>query len=81
MRKWSTDYDLITEWAGGEENVSLMHKRGREYVLNLAHDFSHECSMNRRYDCGHVAYGPPRRLPRSCPECTPVATDGGGDDR
>lgn len=81
MYRWSTDYDLIVEWAGGEENVSIMHKRGREYVA----DYSERpdaienqwASMNRRYDCGHVAYGPPRLLPSECPECKRVATDGG----
>lgn len=75
--KWSTDYDVIAEWAGGEENVSIMHTRAHEYVLDLSGKYPFECSMNQRYDCGHGAYGPPRRLPRECPECKPVATDGG----
>ena len=81
MWKWSTDYSAMAEWAGGEENVSIMHKRGREYVLDLSTDEAvienQECCMNRGYDCGHAAYGPPRRLPAACPECHPVATDGG----
>lgn len=73
MQRWSTDYGLIAEWAGGEENVSIMHKRGREYVIDLSTEGAvienQEVCMNQRYDCGHVAYGPPKRLPTECPEC------------
>lgn len=73
MWKWSTDYEEISEWAGGEENVSIMHKRGQEYILDLSTNeiviANQECCMNRRYRCGHVAYGPPLRLPSTCPEC------------
>lgn len=72
MWKWSTDYELIAEWAGGEENVSIMHKRAHEYALDLSTDEevieNMECCLNHVYDCGHVAYGPPRRLPSNCPE-------------
>ncbi|WP_135828550.1 hypothetical protein [Halorussus halobius] len=60
-----------------EERISILHKRGREYVLNLAPENPYTECLNRQYDCGHVAYGPPRELPSTCPECQPVATDGG----
>lgn len=89
--RWTPDYSLAFEmavgvkpenWkdedpAPGEDRISIMHKRGREYVLDLSKEFEFECCMNRRYDCGHVAYGPPKRLPKRCPECHPTATDGG----
>ncbi|TQQ78572.1 hypothetical protein EGH24_13705 [Halonotius terrestris] len=83
IRKWGIDYESLAEWAGGEENVSIMHKRGREYVLDLSTDAeiieNQEACLNRPYDCGHVAYGPPKRLPKACPACYPVATDEGAD--
>lgn len=39
------------------------------YVLNLAADYPDMCSQNRQFNCGHVAYGPPRHLPHECPRC------------
>lgn len=94
-RRWSTDYNGVFELATGrnlseidpetyeeqgESRISIMHKRGREYVLDLAEEHPTECSMNRGYDCGHAAYGPPRRLPEECPACHPSVTDGGVDE-
>lgn len=78
MRRWSPDYEAVAEWACGEENVSIMHKRAHEYVLDLTKAAPFECSINRRYDCGHLAYGPPRRLPSDCPECSDDMPPAGG---
>jgi len=73
MWRWGTDYETMAEWAGGEENVSIMFTH--QYVVNLAEDDEviqkqYAC-LNREYDCGHLAYGPPRMLPDECPECSP----------
>lgn len=75
------DENYETDDIRGEERISILHTRGREYVLDLSTDDdvieNQEACLNRRYNCGHVAYGPTRRLPSECPECNPVATDGG----
>lgn len=81
MRSWSPDYDLIAEWAGGEENVTIMHWRAHSYIVDLSDDedviANQEACVNHRYDCGHLAYGPPRRLPEDCSECNTSDYSGG----
>lgn len=40
-----------------------------DYVLNIAEDHPTKASVNRQFNCGHVAYGPPTELPHECPAC------------
>lgn len=40
-----------------------------EYIVDVSEDWPHMASVNRQYNCGHLAYGPPRHLPEKCPEC------------
>jgi hypothetical protein len=47
-----------------------------DYVLNIADDHSEQASVNRQYQCGHVAYGPPSELPDRCPHEERDATEG-----
>lgn len=49
----------------------VCHEKGVPdgYVLNNASEYPMMASVNRQFNCGHVAYGPPRELPTECPEC------------
>jgi hypothetical protein len=73
MKRWGLNYELVAEWAGGEENVTIVHDRQSGYVLNLAATprvrRKQLCCQNKQYDCGHWAYGPSNLLPERCPEC------------
>jgi len=47
----------------------VCHEEGDpgDYVLNIAEDYPEQASINRQYQCGHVAYGPALELPDRCP--------------
>jgi hypothetical protein len=83
-RRWTPDYKKAFELAVGyeyerfsnaddlvEARITIIHTRRSEYVLDMTANAEYlgETCMNRDYPCGHVAYGPPRRLPDDCPEC------------
>lgn len=51
----------------------LHGQAGDDYVMDLSDAeavvANREACVNREYACGHLAYGPPKRLPEECPEC------------
>jgi hypothetical protein len=82
MKRWGYDYETMVEFAGSESLISAGFTH--QYVLDLSDNQqvreNDYCCVNRQYDCGHLAYGPPRVLPSDCPECaddTPPARQSG----